>query len=46
MPTFAPHFGMEGDAQYQSQVKGNIVSMLQAGCCIGGLLINLFAGKY
>ncbi|KAG2217892.1 hypothetical protein INT45_008068 [Circinella minor] len=46
MPTFAPHFGMEGDAQYQSQVKGNIVSMLQAGCCIGGLLINLFADPF
>ncbi|KAI8140597.1 general substrate transporter [Fennellomyces sp. T-0311] len=46
MPTFAPHFGMEGDANYQAQVKGNIVSMLQAGCCIGGLLINLFADPF
>ncbi|KAI9259454.1 hypothetical protein BDA99DRAFT_538416 [Phascolomyces articulosus] len=46
MPTFAPHFGMEGDEQYQAQVKGDIVSMLQAGCCIGGLLINLFADPF
>ncbi|KAI9495473.1 general substrate transporter [Zychaea mexicana] len=46
MPTFAPHFGIEGDANYEAQVKGNIVSMLQAGCCIGGLLINLFADPF
>lgn len=45
MPTFASHFNMQGDANFQAQVKGDIVSMLQAGCAVGGLLINVIGGK-
>lgn len=44
MPSFAPYFGMQGDAQHIAKVKGDIVSLLQAGCCVGALLINFFAG--
>ncbi|ORY99125.1 general substrate transporter [Syncephalastrum racemosum] len=46
MPTFATHFHMQGDVNYQAQVKGDIVSMLQAGCCVGGLLINVIGDPF
>lgn len=45
MPTFPTYFGMSGDPAYMAQVKGDVVSLLQAGCCAGALLINFFAGK-
>ncbi|CAO3592943.1 unnamed protein product [Absidia cylindrospora] len=40
---FVDYFGINGDAAYVANMKGNIVSLLQAGCCIGSLLSNLLA---
>ncbi|KAI8890860.1 general substrate transporter [Backusella circina FSU 941] len=40
MPTFPTFFGIQGDATYIANKKGDIVSMLQAGCCVGALLSN------
>lgn len=45
MPTFSTFFGIEGDAGTIAHMKGDIVSVLQAGCCAGALLINFMAGK-
>ncbi|KAF7731871.1 hypothetical protein EC973_007702 [Apophysomyces ossiformis] len=46
MPTFAPYFGMEGDPEHVAKVKGDIVSLLQVGCCVGAILINLLADPF
>lgn len=46
MPTFPSYFGIVGDAAYIASKKGDIVSMLQAGCCVGALLSNFFSGMY
>lgn len=46
MPTFPEYFGIAGDAADIAQTKGNVVSLLQAGCCVGALLINLLAGIF
>ncbi|KAI8147437.1 general substrate transporter [Fennellomyces sp. T-0311] len=46
MPTFGPFFGIEGDPVYEARVKGDIVSMLQAGECVGSILINFAADPY
>ncbi|PHZ14349.1 general substrate transporter [Rhizopus microsporus ATCC 52813] len=43
MPTFPPYFGMQGDPATVATMKGNIVSLLQAGCCAGALLVNFLA---
>jgi hypothetical protein len=45
MPTFPKYFGIVGDASHIATMKGDVVSVLQAGCCVGALLINLLAGK-
>lgn len=45
MPTFPQYFGMEGDPDYIARVKGDVVALLQAGCCVGALLINFLAGN-
>lgn len=44
-PTFPPYFGMEGNTTESQQIKGNIVSFLQAGACLGALTANFSAGK-
>lgn len=44
MPTFPAYFGIEGDASTIATMKGDVVSILQAGCCAGALLINFMAG--
>lgn len=48
MPTFFTDLGVDPKAQaaYVVNVKGNVVALLQAGCCAGALLINVFAGTY
>ncbi|KAI9488205.1 general substrate transporter [Zychaea mexicana] len=47
MPTFPSYFGFaEGGADHIAQVKGDVVALLQAGCCAGALLINFFADPY
>lgn len=46
MPTFSTFFGIQGDAGTIAHMKGDIVSVLQAGCCAGALLINFMAGKF
>lgn len=46
MPSFPAYFGMASDPNHLAQVKGDVVSLLQAGCCVGALLINFFAGAY
>ena len=48
MPTFFTDLGVDPKAQaaYVVDVKGNVVALLQAGCCAGALLINVFAGTY
>ncbi|KAI9317407.1 general substrate transporter [Dichotomocladium elegans] len=46
MPTFPSYFGMEGDPDYIARVKGDVVALLQAGCCVGALLINFFADPF
>jgi hypothetical protein len=46
MPTFPAYFGMDGDAAHIATVKGNIVSVLQAGCCAGAIIINPLAGNF
>lgn len=43
-PTFPVYFGMDGDASEAKQIQGNIVSLLQAGACIGALTANFYAG--
>lgn len=43
---FVNYFGINGDAAYVANMKGNIVSLLQAGCCVGAILTNLVAGMY
>lgn len=45
MPTFPTYFGIVGDAAQQARMKGDIVSVLQAGCCFGALFVNFLAGK-
>lgn len=45
MPTFPTYFGMQGDPATVATMKGNIVSLLQAGCCAGALLVNFLAGN-
>lgn len=45
MPTFPTYFGIQGDAATIATMKGDVVSILQAGCCVGALLINFLAGK-
>jgi hypothetical protein len=43
-PTFNDYFGITGTAAQISDTTGNIVSILQAGACIGALTANLLAG--
>ncbi|KAG1144014.1 hypothetical protein G6F37_001778 [Rhizopus arrhizus] len=43
MPTFPAYFGIQGDASTVATMKGNVVSLLQAGCCVGALLVNFLA---
>lgn len=45
MPTFPQYFGIEGDPAHIARVKGDVVALLQAGCCVGALLINFLAGN-
>ncbi|KAI9341312.1 general substrate transporter [Pilaira anomala] len=44
-PTFPTYFGMEGNTTESQQIKGNIVSFLQAGACLGALIANFSADK-
>ncbi|RUS31500.1 general substrate transporter [Jimgerdemannia flammicorona] len=44
MPTFATTFGI--NAAQAADLKGNVVSFLQIGCCFGALLINFVADHY
>jgi hypothetical protein len=48
MPTFFTDLGIDPQAQaaYVTDVKGNVVALLQAGCCAGAILINFFAGTF
>ncbi|KAG2174486.1 hypothetical protein INT44_006749 [Umbelopsis vinacea] len=48
MPTFFTDLGIDPKAQsaYVADVKGNVVALLQAGCCAGALLINVFADRW
>ncbi|KAG2172225.1 hypothetical protein INT43_004766 [Umbelopsis isabellina] len=48
MPTFFKDLGIDPKAQpdYVSEVKGNVVALLQAGCCAGAILINFFADRW
>ncbi|KAJ2962452.1 hypothetical protein NQZ79_g2349 [Umbelopsis isabellina] len=48
MPTFFQDLGVDPTAQaaYVSEVKGNVVALLQAGCCAGAILINFFADRW
>ncbi|KAL7316961.1 hypothetical protein PS15m_003377 [Mucor circinelloides] len=46
MPTFSTFFGIQGDAGTIAHMKGDIVSVLQAGCCAGALLINFMADPF
>jgi hypothetical protein len=48
MPTFFTDLGVNptAEASYVTDVKGNVVALLQAGCCAGAILINFFAGKH
>ncbi|RCH87459.1 hypothetical protein CU098_007371 [Rhizopus stolonifer] len=43
MPTFPEYFGIAGNAAEIASIKGDVVSVLQAGCCAGALLINFVA---
>ncbi|KAI8096978.1 general substrate transporter [Halteromyces radiatus] len=43
MPSFTAYFHIAGDPNTVAQMKGNVVSLLQAGCCVGSLLTNLVA---
>ncbi|KAI9486579.1 MAG: general substrate transporter [Benjaminiella poitrasii] len=45
MPTFPTFFGIEGDPSTIAKMKGDVVSILQAGCCVGALLINFLADR-
>lgn len=45
MPTFPSYFGIEGDASTIAKMKGDVVSVLQAGCCFGALFVNFLAGN-
>ncbi|KAI8969312.1 general substrate transporter [Mycotypha africana] len=46
MPTFPTFFGMQGDPNHIAKMKGDVVSLLQAGCCVGALLINFIADPF
>ncbi|CEP15143.1 hypothetical protein [Parasitella parasitica] len=46
MPTFPTYFGIQGDAATVATMKGDVVSVLQAGCCAGALLINFVADPF
>jgi hypothetical protein len=48
MPTFFQDLGIDpkAEAAYVTEVKGNVVALLQAGCCAGAILINFFAGTF
>ncbi|KAI9262120.1 general substrate transporter [Phascolomyces articulosus] len=47
MPTFGSYFNMTGgDPVHEAVLKGDIVSMMQAGGCVGAILINLIADPY
>ncbi|EIE75315.1 hypothetical protein G6F46_003111 [Rhizopus delemar] len=46
MPTFPSYFGIEGDAADIARIKGDVVSLLQAGCCVGALLVNFLADPF
>ncbi|KAL9538381.1 hypothetical protein MBANPS3_010976 [Mucor bainieri] len=37
---------MDGDASEAKQIQGNIVSLLQAGACIGALTANFYADRF
>lgn len=43
--TFPAYFGMTGSKSDAQQIQGNIVSLLQAGACIGALTANFYAGN-
>ncbi|KAI8335110.1 general substrate transporter [Chlamydoabsidia padenii] len=43
MPSFTDYFHIQGDVATVAAMKGNVVSLLQAGCCVGALLTNLVA---
>jgi SP family sugar:H+ symporter-like MFS transporter len=43
-PTFPVYFGMVGSASEVQVIEGNIVSLLQAGACLGALTANYYAG--
>ncbi|KAI9356114.1 general substrate transporter [Pilaira anomala] len=45
MPTFPEYFGIVGNADEVAKAKGDVVSILQAGCCVGALLINFLADR-
>ncbi|KAI8636932.1 general substrate transporter [Parasitella parasitica] len=45
-PTFPVFFGMDGDASEAKQIQGDIVSLLQAGACIGALTANFYADRF
>lgn len=42
MPTFSKTFGISNAEA--ADVKGNVVALLQVGCCVGALFINFVAG--
>lgn len=46
MPTFPIYFGIQGDAGKIATMKGDIVSVLQAGCCVGALFVNFPSGNF
>ncbi|CAO3627400.1 unnamed protein product [Cunninghamella blakesleeana] len=43
MPSFLTYFNIGDDIDNVAQIKGNIVSFLQIGCCIGALLSSVVA---
>lgn len=45
MPTFPVYFGIQGDTVKIAAMKGDVVSVLQAGCCAGALLVNFPSGN-
>ncbi|KAI7886856.1 general substrate transporter [Mucor mucedo] len=46
MPTFPIYFGIQGDAGKIATMKGDVVSVLQAGCCVGALLVNFPSDRF
>jgi hypothetical protein len=46
MPTFPTYFEFGSDPSNIANMKGNVVSLLQAGCAVGCIIVIFMAGTF